>query len=127
MRRWWGTTVVTVAVAAVLALAGACGGSKESMPAHAMQSAKDVAADAGFRAIEMGMVAYMADHGAFPRSVSEVAAAGYVSPWPANPWTQQPMAEGGSPGDYQYQVGADGLSYTLVEHFSNSTKTVTKP
>jgi len=52
-----------------------------------------------------------------PPQVDEATLGTFVRPWPENPWTKAPMAQGSDPGDYTYTLGA-GASYTLVGHLS---------
>ena len=43
----------------------------------------------------------------------------YVSPWPTNPYTSQPMSPGTSPGSYVYEQMSGGQSYKLTGYLSN--------
>jgi hypothetical protein len=119
-------TILVVAVAAAIALAG-CGCSDEDLtrPTTNIDLAKDTAAKAGILAIQTGIQAYIATSGAVPSQVNEGTLGSFVQPWPENPWTKAPMAEGTEPGDYTYAPGT-GTSYTLTGHLSGGG-TYTKP
>ena len=43
----------------------------------------------------------------------------YVDPWPANPYTGQPMKPGTQPGDYTYEQLNGGAGYKLTGYVSN--------
>jgi hypothetical protein len=45
--------------------------------------------------------------------------ASYVNPWPANPYTGQPMKPGTQPGDYTYEQLNGGAGYKLTGYISN--------
>ena len=40
--------------------------------------------------------------------------------WPANPFTGQPMAVSGQPGDYTYMLNLDGISYAMTSHTAST-------
>jgi len=55
-----------------------------------------------------------------PTDVSEAGGiATYVDPWPANPYTGQPMKPGTEPGDYIYEQLNGGAGYKLTGYISN--------
>ena len=43
----------------------------------------------------------------------------YVDPWPTNPYTDQPMAPGTSPGSYVYEQQGGGQAYKLTGYLSD--------
>jgi len=54
-----------------------------------------------------------------PVDVSETGGvASYVSPWPTNPYTGQPMKPGTQPGDYTYEQLNGGAGYKLTGYIS---------
>ena len=107
--------VLGVALIVVSAIAGAI------VVPLVLRTAETIAYDAevrsGVRTVQVGVESYAADHdGQYPPA-SEVNGVGlnpYVSAWPANPYTDLPMAGGGGTGDFLYYVSADGLAYELV-------------
>jgi hypothetical protein len=55
-----------------------------------------------------------------PADVSETGGiASYVNPWPANPYTGQPMKPGTQPGDFTYEQLNGGAGYKLTGYISN--------
>lgn len=77
----------------------------------------------GIVAIQVGVLNWAAANGSkFPLS-DEVTASGgigqYVSPWPTNPYTGQPMAVSAQAGDYTYEQLNGGQGYKLVGHLAN--------
>ena len=55
-----------------------------------------------------------------PAEVTEMGGvAAYVNPWPANPYTGQPMKPGTQPGDYTYEQLNGGAGYRLTGYISN--------
>ena len=76
----------------------------------------DTAIKAGAANIVSGIEAWATDNaGTYPpvSSVNEAGLAGYVDPWPQNPVTGAAMTPGSGPGDLDYEVAADGSSFTL--------------
>ena len=77
----------------------------------------------GIVAIQVGILDWRtANGGVFPPpgEVTESGGVGeYVSPWPTNPFTGQPMAPGDQPGDYTYEQLNGGQGYKLVGHLAN--------
>lgn len=126
MRRTTALATVLVVIAAMIGLAGfGCGDGDIASPTTNIDLAKDTSAKAGILAIQTGIQAYIATNGSVPSQVNESALGSLVQPWPANPWTKAPMAEGTQPGDYTYTPGA-GTDYTLTGHLSGGG-TYTKP
>jgi len=126
MRRTTALAIVLVALAATAGLAGfGCGEEDIASPTSQIDIAKDTAAKAGILAIQTGIQAYLATTGAVPPQVDEATLGSFVQPWPENPWTKAPMAQGSDPGDYTYTPGS-GASYTLVGHLSGG-KEYSKP
>ncbi len=79
---------------------------------------------AGLTKIQSGVVAWAANsNGVYPASTEVTATGGiaqYVDPWPVNPYTNQPMASGTSPGDFQYEQLDGGSAYTLTGYLGNN-------
>lgn len=126
MRRTTALAIVLVVIAATVCIAGCgCGEADIESPTTTIDLAKDTSAKAGILAIQTGIQAYIAMNGSVPPQVNEGTLGSLVQPWPANPWTKAPMAEGTDPGDYTYTPGA-GTSYTLTGHLSGGG-TYTKP
>jgi hypothetical protein len=101
----------------------ACSGASDlsssdlgSVPAVA-DRAKDGEASSNGRLIVAAIESYLGETGHLP-AVADVTAsgalAGYTPGWPVNPFTQQPMKSGSSPGDFTYQPSADGGAYTFT-------------
>jgi hypothetical protein len=76
----------------------------------------------GIVAIAKGLNAWYAANGNLFPPVEEVTQDGelgqYVSPWPTNPYTGEPMAVGSEPGFYMYEQLNGGQSYKLVGQLS---------
>jgi len=126
MRRTTALAIVLVVIAATIGLAGCgCGEEDLTRPTTNIDLAKDTSAKAGILAIQTGIQAYIATNGSVPPQVNEGTLGSFVQPWPQNPWTKAPMAEGTDPGDYTYTPGA-GTSYTLTGHLSGGGE-YTKP
>jgi hypothetical protein len=117
----WLMLVLVVAAGACLA-ASACG-SDQALTAP-LDSAKDIAAKAAVRAIDIGVQAQYAMNGAYPVTISSAEMQQFVSPWPENPFTQAPMAQGTSPGDVVYTSTAG--SYHLAVYLSDGSQYVLK-
>ena len=62
--------------------------------------------------MKTGVAAYVATNGTLPATATQDVLGSFVDPWPKNPWTQAPMAQGTQSGDIAYTPGA-GTSYTL--------------
>ena len=73
--------------------------------------------------IQVGIVAWAADNNNLYPPPQDVVDGGglsqYVSPWPTNPFTGQPMAPGTSPGSYVYEQLSGGQGYKLTGYLSN--------
>jgi hypothetical protein len=74
-------------------------------------------------ALQVGIVAWAADNNNLYPPPQDVVQGGglsqYVSPWPTNPFTSQPMAPGTSPGSYVYEQLSGGQAYKLTGYLSN--------
>ena len=107
------STVLLALIALTVVLAGtACGTKDIETPTGNIVKAKDVAAKGEITVIKMGIAAYAATNGAPPPAATQDVLGSVVSPWPTNPWTQAPMAQGKQPGDIVYAPGA-GMDYSL--------------
>ena len=73
--------------------------------------------------LQVGIVAWAAaNNNLYPPPQDVVDGGGlsqYVSPWPTNPFTGQPMAPGTSPGSYVYEQLSGGQAYRLTGYLSN--------
>ena len=49
-----------------------------------------------------------------PSMVSQSGMASYLDYWPTNPYTGSPMVQGTGPGDYSYELNAEGTSFSLT-------------
>jgi hypothetical protein len=105
-------TVVAFIAAVVLAVA---------LPPFLSHSAETLGLDLVVRSdvydIQSGIEAYAADHGGqFPAAgeVNPVGLSRYISAWPQNPYTRQPMADGGGEGNFRYDLSPDGGAYKLL-------------
>ena len=117
MRRIVSIVLLVCAAAALAAGVAGCGSEEIVAPQTNIDMAKDVAAKGGIMAIETGIMAYIAANGAAPPAADSATLGYFVSPWPGDPWTGEPMKSGAGVGDYTYQ-NLDGLSYSLVGHLS---------
>jgi hypothetical protein len=125
MRRTIALAMVCIAAtAAAIGFAG-CGEDEIATPTSQIDIARDTSAKAGILAIQTGIQAYIATSSVAPPAATPDVIGGFVEPWPKNPWTKAPMAEGTDPGDYTYTPGA-GTTYTLVGHLSGG-KEYAKP
>lgn len=83
--------------------------------AEGMSLAQEAAIKQGVRAIEVAVQTSVIELGSYP-SPAEVAPNGRVAAivgvWPTNPYTDAPMQPGKGPGDYTYELTADGFKLT---------------
>jgi hypothetical protein len=119
--------LAVVAVAVVLAIGGyfiySAARSVQSdvdTPTGNIDIAKDQAAKSNLVNIKMAIQSYTAVNGQLPPVVSQSELGGIVNPWPTNPWTKQPMAQGESKGDIVYTPGS-GTSFTLGVYLSDGS------
>ncbi len=122
MRRNVSAVLVALIVAALAAVAIGCGATDIASPTSNIDMAKDEAMKASLLAIDTGIAAYIATADAAPPVVDQATIGAYVSPWPVNPWTNEPMKPGSDVGDYTYEV-LGGRSYSLVGHLSDGEYT----
>jgi hypothetical protein len=120
-QRGWLILALVFAAGACLAAPGC--GSDQALTAP-LDSAKDITAKAALRAIDVGVQAQFAMNGAYPVTISSTEMQQFVSPWPVNPFTQAPMAQGASPGDVVYTSAAG--SYHLAVYLSDGSQYVLK-
>ena len=72
--------------------------------------------------IQVGVLNWATDNGGYPPVEQVTADAGvgpYVTPWPTNPFTGQPMVAGDQPGDYTYEQLEGGQAYRITGHLAN--------
>jgi type IV pilus assembly protein PilA len=94
--------------------------------------AKDAAVKGGVHNIELGIASYAIDHADTYPATGQVsngtlvdsASKSYVDNWPANPWTNAPMANSASNGDYTYTQTGGGSGFTLAGHMTTGGFTV---
>jgi hypothetical protein len=112
--------VIVVIVVAVLALIAAVAAAAilPSLISRTTETlAQDLTVSANIYNLQMGIEAYAAGHaGRFPdpTEMNPVGMSGYVTAWPVNPYTDQPMGAGGGEGNFRYDVSPDGGAYKLI-------------
>lgn len=125
MKQTWGVVLVALlALGAAVALGG-CGLQDQAVEntTGTIDVAKDAAVKAQLLMVKTGVAAYIATSGAAPADASQATLGDVVSPWPTNPFTDQPMKQGKGVGDYVYTPGA-GTTYTLAVNLSDGTQYV---
>ena len=91
---------------------------------HQREKAKDASIQEGLHGIQVGIQSVAIDDSdQFPVE-ADVASGGavgaIVGTWPKDPYGGGEMVdEGGRPGDFDYEVSADRMSYTLVGYLSS--------
>jgi hypothetical protein len=122
----WAIVVIVVAVLALIAAVAAAA----ILPSLVSRATETLAQDMTIRAdilnLQMGIETYAADHaGRFPdpSEMNAIGMSGYVTAWPVNPYTDQPMGDGGGEGNFRYDVSSDGGAYKLIGYGSGG-KTV---
>jgi hypothetical protein len=81
-------------------------------------------------AIQAGVQAWAAEHGGTypdPSLVTQEGLAAYVSDWPTNGFSDEPMKQGTQSGDFSYTVAPDGASYQLVGYGDERKEVITVP
>jgi hypothetical protein len=123
MKRISGVVLVALLVIVAAAAVSACGLQDQAVEntTGTIDVAKDAAVKAQLMMVKTGIAAYIATSGAPPADASQATLGDVVSPWPANPFTGQPMKQGKGVGDYVYTPGA-GTSYTLAVNLSDGTQ-----
>jgi hypothetical protein len=92
------------------------------------QATEEVIAE-GLHSIEVGIESYRIDHGGSLPTAAEVSQAGldaYVDDWPLNPYTNMPMTQSATLGNFAYSVSPDGTSF-YVTAFGPNGATLTLP
>jgi hypothetical protein len=119
------TSVVLVALLALGALAvlGGCGLQEKSVEdtTGKIDVARDATVKAQLLMIKTGIAAQVATTGTLPADASQATLGNVVSPWPTNPFSNQPMKPGEGVGDYVYTPGA-GTAYTLSVNLSDGSQ-----
>ena len=73
--------------------------------------------------LQVGIVAWAADNNNLYPPPQDVVEGGglsqYVTPWPTDPFTGQPMVPGTAPGSYVYEQLSGGQGYRLTGYLSN--------
>ena len=82
----------------------------------------------GVSAINGAVVAWSAANGNVFPAAADVSPDGavrqYLTDWPANPYTGEPMSFGSEKGDYTYEQLTGGQGYRLTAHLSAGTLTM---
>ena len=112
-------SLAVLALGAASALA-ACGSKDITPPVQDIDIARDVSAKAEITLVKTAVQAYIAANGSLPPAVMQAVLGALADPWPANPWTDAPMAPGDQKGDIVYTPGV-GTSFTLGVHLSDGT------
>lgn len=120
MRRGTRLLLVALVALAVAVSLAACGVDTSELPTSNIDVAKDTAAKANLLPVKTAIQTYITTNGQLPPSAAQNVIGGVVNPWPTNPFTKAPMAEGTDPGDYTYTPGS-GTSFTLVVHLSDGS------
>jgi hypothetical protein len=122
MARSFAVAAVLVVALALSAAFGGCGCAEETIesPTTNIDQAKDVAAKMAILAVSTGVKAYVAVNQQAPPDASQGTLGGFVSPWPANPFTKAPLKAGDGPGDYVYK-NLGGSSYELSVRLSDGS------
>jgi len=80
-----------------------------------LDRAREAAVTQGIRAIEVAVQTFVMDSARYPEP-SEVGPNGSVAAlagaWPTNPYTDAPMQSGTGPGEFTYELTADGFKLT---------------
>jgi hypothetical protein len=83
----------------------------------------DQQVQASIAKLQVGIVAWAADNNNLYPPPQDVVEGGgisqYVTPWPVNAFTGQPMAPGTAPGSYVYEQLSGGQAYKLTGYLSN--------
>jgi type II secretion system protein G len=90
--------------------------------------AKESAVKEGVHSIQIGVQSYAVDNGdLYPAATLTTAVLGsYVDNWPKNPWSNAPMADRSSQGDFVY--GQSGqTTFSIIGHGKNNTPVITVP
>jgi hypothetical protein len=103
---------------AVISCGGSSAPSASPTAGGAQQtSAYAVAMQAAIRTLAMGVQSYYEDNANYPATVTQATVGGYISAWPTNPWTHQPISAGTAMGDFTYTIGPSG--FQLVGHLAD--------
>ena len=93
-----------------------------------LATTRDQAAELGARVIKGYIEQWGMLYNATTPTAAQVASTGAVgswfSYWPSNPFTGQPMADSGAPGDFTYAQNAGGTSYALTAHAATKSMTL---
>jgi hypothetical protein len=111
-----------VVVLALALAAGSCGGSSAPSASPTttngqQTSAYGVAMEAAMRTLAMGVQSFYEENETYPTTVTQATVGSYISAWPTNPWTHQPMAEGTAMGDFSYTIGSGG--FQVIGHLGD--------
>ncbi len=122
MKRMMSVAFVAVLVVAAAAMLAGCGLQDQAVEntSGKIDVAKDAAVKAQLMMIKTGIDAQIATTGTTPADATQATLGGFVSPWPTNPFSNQPMKPGDGVGDYVYTPGA-GAVYTLSVNLSDGS------
>ena len=92
-------------------------------PSTSASPTADQQVQAAIAKLQVGIVAWAADNNNLYPPPQDVVEGGgisqYVTPWPTNAFTGQPMAPGTAPGSYVYEQLSGGQAYKLTGYLSN--------
>ncbi len=111
--------LAALALGAIPALA-ACGAKDITPPIQDIDLARDQAARSEIILVKMAISSYVATNGSLPPAATQQVMGALIDAWPANPWTNAPMAPGDKKGDIVYTPGA-GTTFTLGVRLSDGT------
>jgi hypothetical protein len=109
--------IILIVIAVLIPVGGVCAAIVIPMVLVQDQFSKESAVKEGTHSLQVGIQQWALDHqNQYPTALdmNQSAMASYVDPWPTNPYTGAPMAEGTNPGDFSYELSADGRSFRLV-------------
>lgn len=127
MKRTAGIVIMVVLALSQAAALGGCGLQDKAVEntTGKIDVAKDAVVKAQLMMVKTGVQAYIATSSMVPADASQATLGGFVSPWPTNPFSNQPMKAGKGVGDYVYTPGS-GTAYTLSVNLSDGS-TYTAP
>jgi hypothetical protein len=125
--------VPAIVVSLAVLIAVGCGGGTKSTPSPTSTPSRVDLALQGAHELDVSVRSWAIDHGnRYPPASGITAAVLWKDtdtdgPWPTNPWTSRPMAQGTGPGDFTYTVAPSRRHAKLVLHGENgqSLRTIT--
>lgn len=93
--------------------------------------AKNAVVKGGIHCIDLGLATYAVDYAdRYPATIDDrtdvvsSSGAAYVDNWPDNPWSGNPMVEGGDVGDHEYTQIGGGTGFTLAGRMTDGYSVV---